>query len=87
MTQHVALIRQILAEKLRVSEELLDDETTLEELGVDSLTSAEIVIGFERHAGVRIEIEDIGDHLGRNTTLGEFIGAMAVTFEQAASAT
>lgn len=85
MDQHVSMIRQVLAEKLRVSEELLEDNTTLEELGVDSLTSAEIVIGVERRAGIRLELSEIGDYLARDTKLHELIGAMVTMLQQAAA--
>jgi acyl carrier protein len=78
-----SIIRQVLADKLRVSREFLEDDFTLEELGLDSLTSAEIVLGVEKRAGVRLDLSELGDRLSRETKLGELIEAMASMLDHA----
>lgn len=83
MSQHIAIIKQVLSEKLRVSEDFLDDDFTLDELGLDSLTSAEVVLGVEKRLGVRIDVSALGETLTRETRLGELIGVMAGMLEEA----
>jgi acyl carrier protein len=83
MNPHVSIIKQVLADKLRVSQSFLEDDYTLEELGLDSLTSAEIVLGVEKRTGVRLELSELGEQLSRDTKLVELITAMADMLEQA----
>ena len=83
MPEHVVLIKQVLTDKLRVSQDFLDDDYTLEELGLDSLTSAEIVLGVEKRARTRLEVSALGERLSRDTKLGELIQAMAEMLESA----
>jgi acyl carrier protein len=82
MSQTVSIIKQVLAEKLRVSQDFLEDDFTLEELGLDSLTSAEVVLGVEKRLGVRIDVAALGDAMSRETTLGELVATMASMLEQ-----
>jgi len=87
MEQNISVIKQVLSEKLRVSEDFLDDEYTLDELGLDSLTSAEVVLGVETRLGVRIDVSALGESLTRETRLGELIQRMAGMLEAAACPT
>jgi acyl carrier protein len=82
-SQHDSIIRQVLADKLRVSRDFLEDDFTLEELGLDSLTSAEIVLGVEKRAGIRLDLGALGEHLSRETKLGELIATMASMLDHA----
>ncbi|HKU41135.1 MAG TPA: acyl carrier protein [Polyangiales bacterium] len=78
-----SIIRQVLADKLRVSRDFLEDDFTLEELGLDSLTSAEIVLGVEKRAGIRLDLSALGERLSRDTKLGELIAAMSSMLDDA----
>jgi acyl carrier protein len=82
MSQTVSIIKQVLAEKLQVSQDFLEDDFTLDELGLDSLTSAEVVLGVEKRIGVRLDVAALGDAMSGETTLGELIATMASMLEQ-----
>jgi acyl carrier protein len=81
--QHDLIVRQVLADKLRVSRDFLEDDFTLEELGLDSLTSAEIVLGVEKRAGIRLDLSTLSERLSRDTKLGELIATMASMLDHA----
>lgn len=82
MSAYVTTIKQVLAEKLRVSASFLEDDFTLEELGLDSLTSAEVVLGVEKRTGVRLDLSALGERLSRDTKLADLVTAMADMLEQ-----
>jgi acyl carrier protein len=82
MSQTVSIIKQVLAEKLQVSQDFLEDDFTLDELGLDSLTSAEVVLGVEKRLGIRIDVAALGDAMAGETTLGELVATMARMLEQ-----
>lgn len=82
MSSDVATIKHVLAEKLRVSQAFLEDDFTLDELGLDSLTSAEIVLGVEKSTGVRLDLAALGERLSRDTKLVDLVTALANMLEQ-----
>ena len=53
-------IKQIIAEKLNVSEDEINEDTVLtDDLGADSLDIAELVMGFEDESDVELPIEKL----------------------------
>lgn len=53
-------IKQIIAEKLNVSEDEINEDTVLtDDLGADSLDIAELVMGFEDEYDVELPIEKL----------------------------
>lgn len=53
-------IKQIIAEKLNVSEDEITEDTVLtDDLGADSLDIAELVMGFEDEYDVELPIEKL----------------------------
>jgi acyl carrier protein len=83
MTQHEQTIKSVIAVQLRVPMELLEDEFRLDELGLDSLTSAEVVLGVERRFGVRLALAESGSVFTRDTTLRDFVALLATELERA----
>lgn len=66
-------IRQIIAEKLNVSEDEITEDTVLtDDLGADSLDIAELVMGFEDEYDVELPI----DKLENITTVRDIIDLM-----------
>lgn len=66
-------IRQIIAEKLNVSEDEITEDTVLtDDLGADSLDIAELVMGFEDEYDVELPI----DKLENITTVRDIIELM-----------
>lgn len=54
-------IKKILVEQLDVDEEAIKPETTIEELGADSLDLVEMIMNLEEEFGIQIEDEDMDD--------------------------
>lgn len=53
-------IKQIIAEKLNVSEdEITEDTNLMDELGADSLDIAELIMGFEDEYDVELPVEKL----------------------------
>ncbi len=66
-------IKQIIAEKLNVSEDEITEDTVLtDDLGADSLDIAELVMGFEDEYDVELPI----DKLENITTVRDIIDLM-----------
>lgn len=83
----VSTIKQVLAEKLRVSQDFLDDQFTLEELGLDSMAAAEVVLGVEERLGVRLDVAALGEAMSGETTLAELIATLTSMLDQPREAT
>lgn len=62
-------IREILSEQLSVDAESINTDTTIEDLGADSLDLVEAVMNIEEEFGVRIDDSDI-ENL---KTVGDFL--------------
>lgn len=50
---------EIVANNLNVAKEAIDDETTLEALGADSLDKVELIMSIEEHFGIDIKDQDV----------------------------
>lgn len=61
-------IKQILSEKEEIAPERVTKESTLEDLGLDSLSAMELICELED----RLDI-DLGDDVYNIKTIGEFI--------------
>jgi acyl carrier protein len=66
-------IRSVIVGKLGLSDGAVKDEMTLEELGLDSLLAAEILIAIEQRLGSAVDASAISGMVGRDTPLGELI--------------
>jgi len=53
-------VKKILADHLEIDENEIDEETTLDDLGVDSLDAVEIVMELEDEFGIEIQSDEIG---------------------------
>ena len=53
-------VKKILADHLEIDENEIDEETTLDDLGVDSLDAVEIVMEMEDEFGIEIQSDEIG---------------------------
>jgi acyl carrier protein len=76
-------IMSFIAQKLRIGAENLRPEYTLDELGLDSLTSAEVVLGVEKLYGLRLNFEAASAAIDRHTTLSTFVELIASLIESA----
>jgi len=50
-------IKQIIAEKMDIEPERINNDTTFAELGLDSLDTVELIMAFEEEFGVSIEVD------------------------------
>jgi len=82
MNDNIVSIHAVIAQKLRVTPDYLQQEFTLDEFGLDSLASAEVVLGVEKAFGIRIDFEAISASFSRDTKLSEFIAMIARIVEQ-----
>lgn len=53
-------VKKILADHLDIDESEITEETTLDELGVDSLDAVEVVMELEDEFGIEIQSDEIG---------------------------
>lgn len=53
-------VKKVLADHLDIDESEITEETTLDELGVDSLDAVEIVMDLEDEFGIEIQSDEIG---------------------------
>ena len=63
-------IKKILAEQLGVDETSITEETSIEELGADSLDLVEIVMAIEEEFGIQVDDSAVEDL----KTVGDIIG-------------
>lgn len=54
-------VKKILADHLEMDEAEINADTTLDELGVDSLDAVEIVMELEDEFGIEIQSDEIGN--------------------------
>lgn len=54
-------VKKILADHLEMDEAEINADTTLDELGVDSLDAVEIVMELEDEFGIEIQFDEIGN--------------------------
>lgn len=83
MNEQVQSIKSVIADKLRVPADFLSDDFKLDEVGLDSLTSAEVVLGVEKRFGVRLDLSESVEPFTRDTTLSEFVGLLSGLLERA----
>lgn len=53
-------VKKVLAEHLEIDENEISENTTLEDMGVDSLDAVEIIMELEDEFGIEIQAEDAG---------------------------
>lgn len=66
-------LRAIIAGQIGISESILREDMALEDIGLDSMQIAEIVIAIERRATKRIDLADLADHLDGDPSLGQLL--------------
>jgi acyl carrier protein len=74
-------IRDAIARELRVPPHCLKDSHTLEEMGLDSLASAEIVLAIEQMLKAPLDTSLIAASITRDTRLAELIAAIDAAVE------
>ena len=77
MTEAAQVIKGIIAEKLRVSPQYVDEDCTLHELGLDSLGAAEVVLAVEQRFSVALDMSVIKDSVQPDTKLSELLALMS----------
>lgn len=60
-------IKEVLADHLDTDTSTITEETTLEELGIDSLETVEIMMELEDEFGIEIAVGEIGKTIGSLT--------------------
>ncbi len=70
-------IKSLIAAELRLPEELLDSEVTIEDLGFDSLTSAEVLLAIEKQLGCSLDAASLVETLSPDTPVEELIRSAA----------
>jgi acyl carrier protein len=65
------LLKTIVAEELQVDDAVITDAATIEALGLDSLTFAEVIISLERKLGRSIDTTEFVEEIQNDTTFGE----------------
>lgn len=70
-------IKSLIAAELRLSEDLLDSEVTIEDLGFDSLTSAEVLLAIEKQLGCSLDAASLVETLSPDTPVEELIRSAA----------
>lgn len=73
MTDLKSEIKLLIAQKLDLGEEFLTDSMTMEELGFDSLTAAEVLVTVEKTLDRRIDMSTVAEKLTRDTTVTQLI--------------
>ena len=56
-------VKQLLAKHLEMNEEEIDETTTFEDLGIDSLDTVEILMEMEDAFGIEIRPDEVGNSL------------------------
>ena len=64
-----SVVRSLVAEEVKVDESRITEATTKDELGIESLEMATLLVGLEAEFG--ITLEDVA--LGSNPTMGEIV--------------
>ena len=72
-------IRRVIATELRLSEELLDGDVTFEDLGLDSLTSVEVLLAIEKQLKCTLDAAQLVETHSPDTPLSVFISSIADT--------
>lgn len=80
-----ALIKQVIATELGLSVGTVSDANTIEELGLDSLAFAEMVVSLEKHFKKMIDTTTFVEGLSERTTVGELISIFSTALFETAS--
>jgi acyl carrier protein len=67
------LIKDVIAAELGLNAGAVSDDNTIEDLGLDSLAFAEVVVSLERHFKTMIDTTTFVEDLTEKTTVGELI--------------
>lgn len=61
---YIEKIKEIIAEHLDIDAQTISEETTFEELDVDSLDTVELIMEIESEFDIEIEYEEVGRTIG-----------------------
>lgn len=78
-------IKRLIAAELRLSEDLLEGDLTIEDLGFDSLTSAEVLLAIEKQLNCSLNAASLVESLSPDTPVQELISAAAEAAAQSTS--
>jgi acyl carrier protein len=82
-TARKAEIKRIIAEELKLREELLRDDLTMEDLGFDSLASAEIILAIEQKLRLPIDTAQVAAQVTRDASVAQLIDAIDAASQEA----
>jgi len=74
-----ATVKQLLATRLYVGVEALDETATLEELGLDSLLLTEVVAALESRCNARIDVVALAEQLAPTLPLSALLDELAAS--------
>ncbi|MDD6214285.1 MAG: acyl carrier protein [Firmicutes bacterium] len=57
-------VKELLADHLDIDEETITEDTTFEDLDVDSLDTVEILMEMEDEFGIEIKFDEVGKSVG-----------------------
>ena len=86
MTELEGRIRTIIAAELQIGEDFLTGDVTIEDLGFDSLTSAEVLLAIEKQLGQPLDSARLMESLTPDTRIDELITAVAAAAMDSAPA-
>ena len=86
MTEMELRIKSMIAAELRLDEEQLTGDLTLEDLGFDSLTSAEVLMAIEKRLGRAIGSARLMESFNEDTSIDEMIAVVAATAQASKAA-
>ena len=69
-------LRRMIAQQLGLPEHVLRNDVALEDIGLDSMQVAEIIIAIERSTTRPFDTSDLSNHLEPGQSLGHFIAVI-----------
>jgi acyl carrier protein len=77
-------VKALLAARLRLTPQSLDEEATLERVGLDSLLLSETLAAVEEEFDVALDIMSLAEHLYPTLPVGPLLDALAESVTAAA---
>jgi acyl carrier protein len=77
-------VKALLAARLRLTPQSLDEEATLERVGLDSLLLSETLAAVEEEFDVALDIVSLAEHLYPTLPVGPLLDALAESVTAAA---
>jgi acyl carrier protein len=75
------LLKAVVAEELQLDEDMITPTATIEGLGLDSLTFAEVIISLERKLGRSIDTTEFVEDIDNDTSFAELASLLGSAAE------